>query len=181
MANFYQLINCCNILCVTEYVTMYLYFISGYYNTEYAWSSYTYQSSCTYMQIRRVDLSCMSGLPTFHMLPTPLMNNGMTFQLQTLPRSLWSKLHTVLRAACGRPCIVFFHCCNVNAAQYQSSSYAYSSMSLYGTKCCMDHTPVHLPTDSLLAGCAERLLQRGWHQREPSQCSPPCHHPLHLY
>ena len=26
---FYQLINCCNILCVTEYVTMYLYFISG--------------------------------------------------------------------------------------------------------------------------------------------------------
>ena len=42
LAIFYQLINCCNILCVTEYVTMYLYFISGYYNTEYAWSSYTY-------------------------------------------------------------------------------------------------------------------------------------------
>ena len=72
LANFYQLINCCNILCVTEYVTMYLYFISGYYNTEYAWSSYTYLSSCTYMQICRVDLSCMPGLPTFHMHPTPL-------------------------------------------------------------------------------------------------------------
>ena len=72
LANFYQLINCCNILCVTEYVTMYLYFISGYYNTEYAWSNYTYLSSCTYMQIRRVDLSYVSGLPTFHMLPTPL-------------------------------------------------------------------------------------------------------------
>ena len=73
LANFYQLINCCNILCVTEYVTMYFYFISGYYNTEYAWSNYTYLSSCTYMQIRRVDLSYVSGLPTFHMLPTPLL------------------------------------------------------------------------------------------------------------
>ena len=35
-------------------------------------SLYTYLSSCTYMQIRRVDLLCMPGLPTFHMLPTPL-------------------------------------------------------------------------------------------------------------
>ena len=31
-----------------------------------------YLSSCTYMQFRRVDLSCVSGLPTFHMLRMPL-------------------------------------------------------------------------------------------------------------
>ena len=50
------------------------------------------------------------------------------------------------------------YCCNVNATQYQSSSYAYSSMSLYSTKWCMDHTPMHLPTDSLLAGCVTQIV-----------------------
>ena len=42
-----------------------------------------YLSSCTYMQIRRVDLSCMSGPPTFHMLPTPLVRDGLASQTST--------------------------------------------------------------------------------------------------
>ena len=49
LANVYQLINCCNILCDRICDNVPLFHIRVL-QTEYAWSSYMYLSSCTYMQ-----------------------------------------------------------------------------------------------------------------------------------